>query len=647
MLMSIPRQPDKRKSLICLNERKIVKTISLKKRIALVAVAALGSSLVTVSSANAAAVGANDASAVASINLTTATASASRVVNTAIKVNVGVTTALLAASGTTIALKGALTSFPAGGFVQTTASNLTATGSAATLTGLGVATGSASGATLSLVNPDAQAATNVGVLAGSVASSATVGVGSFAFTPTVAGAYVLTVWNEASGGTTNVIDSTETRQTISITVAAADGYSAPLSTLYLGTSTTAADSTTDLLAVSAVKTAGTVAGNIRVNIKNTSGSNYAGQTVTASVTGPGLLAGATNAAANTAHTAVGTARVSSVTDTSGFVSFTVSSDGSAGTSVTTISVTDQVSGATTVLGSKTITFYGDASKLTATANKTVLRAGGGLTGGATGSTATVYNNLAARILATDIPAVIIKATDSAGNPVGGLTIKMRSADLTVANSTTSAGGDDVAGCLEDVKNATNVYSSGGTGFYNCAFTTPTTALTGKSTKVTFYILDPADPLGVAELTAVVDVTTGGTTPGTETVTFDKTSYAPGEAMVITRTCKDTAGNACADEVAAPAITFSKAVGGTAPAASTYVGGKRATSATAPTVFAPVIGGSFTATMTSGNAAASTVTATATVTDANAGLLTQIDALNAKIVALNALIAKIMKKLGVK
>ena len=37
----------------------------------------------------------------------------------------------------------------------------------------------------------------------------------------------------------------------------------------------------------------------------------------------------------------------------------------------------------------------------------------------------------------------------------------------------------------------------------------------------------------------------------------------------------------------------------------------------------------------------------TITDANAGLLTQIDALNAKIVALNALIAKIMKKLGVK
>jgi hypothetical protein len=118
-------------------------------------------------------------------------------------------------------------------------------------------------------------------------------------------------------------------------------------------------------------------------------------------------------------------------------------------------------------------------------------------------------------------------------------------------------------------------------------------------------------------------------------------------MVITRTCKDVAGNPCADGTAADKVVFSKAVGGTAPVASFYVGGKKATSATAPSVFAPALGGAFTAQMTSGNAAGDTVKASSSVTDANAGLLTQIDALNAKIVALNALIAKIMKKLGVK
>jgi hypothetical protein len=45
--------------------------------------------------------------------------------------------------------------------------------------------------------------------------------------------------------------------------------------------------------------------------------------------------------------------------------------------------------------------------------------------------------------------------------------------------------------------------------------------------------------------------------------------------------------------------------------------------------------------------ATTITTVPSVLDGNAALLTQIDALNAKIVALNALIAKIMKKLGVR
>jgi hypothetical protein len=65
------------------------------------------------------------------------------------------------------------------------------------------------------------------------------------------------------------------------------------------------------------------------------------------------------------------------------------------------------------------------------------------------------------------------------------------------------------------------------------------------------------------------------------------------------------------------------------------------------LFAPALGGSFSVNGTSSNTAETKISAAASVTDANAGLLTQIDALNAKIVALNALIAKIMKKLGVK
>jgi hypothetical protein len=607
-----------------------VKTISLKK-VAAVAVASLGFGLMSVVPVQAAQ---HSASLTTSINL----AKNSRNLYTAgstVMVNFGAVTVAGGSTADTALYVGVLTAYPAGGFVQVTASENVGGGSAGTLLG---ASQAGSGATLTVTS----------IKTASVTSSSTQGSGTFSWVPAVAGTYTLTVFNDADAD--SVIDPTESRQTQDVTITAAAGYSAPLSTIYLGTSTTAATASTDLLPVSASKTAGTVAANIRVATLDSAGNAYVGQTVTASVSGPGLIAGADNAAATTAHTAVGTARVSALTALSaGFASFTLASDGTAGTSTVTISVTDKVSGATTTLGSKSVIFYGSVTKLTSTANFKVLKAAGGVTGGTTGSSTTVYENLANRINATDIPAVIVKAVDSAGNPRGGLTIKIRSGDVTKGNSTTVAGADDTNGCLEDVLSVANVYSSGGTGYYNCALSTPTSAKSGDATTMTFYVLDPADVLGVAELTTVVNVTVGGTTPGTETITFDKTSYAPGEAMTITRTCKDTTGNPCADGTTAPSISFSKAVGGTAPGTSAYVAGvKSSTSSTGvASVFAPAVSGAFTANATSGNLAGSAITASSSVTDANAGLLTQIDALNAKIVALNALIAKIMKKLGVK
>jgi hypothetical protein len=202
-------------------------------------------------------------------------------------------------------------------------------------------------------------------------------------------------------------------------------------------------------------------------------------------------------------------------------------------------------------------------------------------------------------------------------------------------------------CNEDIKATANVASSGGSGFYNCQTTSSSGSKSGDKATLTFRIVDPAGD-GTTFLTSDVAYTIGGSAAtGTETIAFDKTSYAPGEAMVITRTAKDSAGNPVADGTASPNYSFSKAAGGAAPAAGTYVAGvsKSATSAATSGIFAPVTPGSFIVTATAANGA--TITATATVTDANAGLLTQIDALNAKIVALNALIAKIMKKLGVK
>ena len=571
--------------------------------------------------------------------LTAAAITATPTQGALVEVKFGMTLAALTASGGNstdyFSVKAALTSYPTGGSVAVTSQLAAAYTTTTAATPIVASAGT---------TPTIAAVANTSTVTGTLATEDTTAwsaqtktnIAGFKFTPTKAGTYVMTVWRDYD--VDDVIDPTEVQQTTSIVVAAASGYSPSLSTIYAGTGATVATSTTDLLPISSTKTAGAgQAANIRVALKNSVGAAYTGQSVTATVSGPGLIKCASVAAADTAEgNATGTLRAETVSDTNGFVTCRLDPDGTAGTSTVSIAVTDQVSGATTVLGSKSVTFYGSVAKLTATAYKTVGKASGGATGGSvTGATATNYLDLKNRVNSTDIPAVVIKATDSAGNPVGGLVIGGKSSDVTKVNSWTAENTNDDAteGCSEDVLSAANVYSSGGTGFYNCAFTTPSSAKSGDKATLTFRILDPSDPDGVAYLTADVAITIGSTTVATETLSFDKTSYAPGEAMVITRTAVDASGNPVADETAAPAVSFSKAVGGTAPGDSTYTAGKKVTSATAPSVFAPAVSGDFTAYMTSGNAAGSTITATATVEgDASASLA--LDAANAATDAAN-------------
>jgi hypothetical protein len=450
--------------------------------------------------------------------------------------------------------------------------------------------------------------------------------------PVVAGTYTASV-QVSVGGTYSGTGADTFTQAFTLTVNATSVYSNSLSQAYIvaGNAGTIATSTTDAVAVAVSKTAVTTnAGSILINAFKADGTAMTTPgTVTVTVSGSG---GLSSTFTNTTDTP--TAGQCSATTNARVVTFTgdavnnviLCADGTSGTGTYTISVTN-AAGVTTTLATKTVTFFGSVAKIVATPIFTIGKAAGGTTG----------SGVAARAAAADTPAVVVKATDSAGNVVSGLTISALSSDLTVVNSAITIAAD----------NGTSALTSGGAGFYNASFSTPTSATSGKTATLTFRILDPADVLGVAYLTSVVTLTIGGTTIATETLSFDKTAYAPGEAMVVTVTAKDSSGNPVADGTASPAITFSKAVGGTTPTTSTYVGGKKATSATAPTVFAPTIAGAFSALATSGNAAASAITAASSVTDANAGLLTQIDALNAKIVALNALIAKIKKKLGVK
>jgi len=474
-----------------------------------------------------------------------------------------------------------------------------------------------------------------------VTSSTTVGAGSFSFTPTIAGDYTLTVWNDASNS--GVIDLTETRQTINITVAAATAFSAQLSTAFVGASTLSAVDTQAQTADDEVRVSsatGTDGAMIGVKLKNTSGSAFAGASTldVQVISGPGLV----DAIAAGAAYADATARADTLALAAGTstANIAVTGDGTAGTSQIRIRVLDATTGASLgTIATKTVYFYGTVATLVATPTYTIARANATERGCAS-ATACIQDTFA------NTPFVVIKATDADGNLVPGLTVTGVSSNGAVIGSSTvvasttksntSAGAAAIAAGTQDPN---------GLGFYNASVAGAVGAASAATATVTYRTLLS----GTTYVTAAAVTFTIGGAVAKETLSLDKTSYAPAEAMIVTRTATDSAGNKPYDGQTANAVSFNKPQGGTAPGTSWYVNGTKvsAKSAAASALFAPVSGGAFIATMTSSVDGVTAITASSSVTDANAALLTQIDALNAKIVALNALIAKIMKKLGVK
>jgi hypothetical protein len=560
--------------------------------------------------------------------------------------------------GNQMLFQAAFTSVPAGGEVAISGA-LGVDGAAANTTATyptgwnGTAVAGAGTGQLELV----AAATTAG---STITSSATVGFGSFTFTPSKAGVYTMKVWHDTTATPDGIQSGTEISTSISITVVAATGLSTSASIVRMGSvglavtqnsaTTTLTNYTTTVDAVPRSAAKGTSAatnqiGQVGVVLVNADGSAAGNlHIVTADITGSGLVL-----CNNSGSAANGTVRSSvlTLTGTDNVAVCHINSDGTAGPGTVTISVTDSVSGTKTILGTETFTSYGDVAKLeVSTKNYTIGRAGftTGKAATARAAATTIGNSAAAATVTTTsgtstTPAFIVKATDSLGQAVS-----TTAAPVIVSGTTTVVTGGTCL--LDDGATATISSSTNGVGFYNCDFSTSASAASGAKSTLTIRVVDPAGD-GTTFLTTTLDVTVGGSI-STETIAFDKTAYAPGEGMTITRTAKDSAGNPVFDGAAAPAITFSKSVGGTAPGASIYVGGtKSSTSSGVQSVFAPSVPGAFTAIATSGNTAGSALSAASSVTDANAGLLTQIDALNAKIVALNALIAKIMKKLGVK
>jgi len=455
--------------------------------------------------------------------------------------------------------------------------------------------------------------------------------------PSIPGTYYLDV-TDAPGGT--YAASTDLTTTVTMTVTAASALSVGTSTAYgvLGNGTSAASSTTDLVPLTASKSlAATNRAAITVSLNDADGTAMAsGNTISVTVTGPGYIKWSTAntptadscSATPTYSATLGKAISAQATDAVG--TLYVCSDGTVGTASIKITVTDAFL-VSQVLATKSVLFYGTTTSLkVATKNFTIGYATGATTGAAaTARTATgEVTNAGALTTGTTTPAFIIKTYDSAGSLAGTTVPTVVSSNTAVVTSGTCA--------LDDGSSATYSSSTNGIGVFNCNFTTGPAAKSGDKATLTFRIVDPAGD-GTTYLSDTADVTVGGD-PYTESIAFDATSYDPGAKMAVTRTAVDSAGNPVADGSSVGAVTFNKAVGGTAPAAGFYVGGKKSASVTSP-VYAPSVDGDFVARMNGYKAgvALSEISATATVNAATGTSAAQgaVDAANEATDAANA------------
>ena len=683
MIVPNSHQPHAGNAQRRLNERKIVKTISLKK-VAVIAVASLGFGLLSVAPANAATgdltgkvICTSSSTAVDATTVAAATASTSSapatftvVAGSTFKCTVGqdtdyeaVTAIAYSGSDFTTALTGttwdatvasgsATTTDPTtaaavysdaapavdgtyylkisetGGtaaFIKVTVINMgaalgdgysstsgTATAASATKATLNGVAGPANTVTVTAVNQASGGIDGLITVSGAgakIASGGTVAADYLSTrlndtgtlttttvlvsTPT-AGTVTINYYEEVSAGAG--IFSTTASSTVTVTVnatALVGVYSAANTTSFLSNDQSAAESTTDDTVLASAAVSATAIARIDVTLKDGSSAALTSKTLSASVTGQALISNASDGSAK-AQVAVLTTHSST-----GVATLYIYGTGVGGTAAITIK-----DAAGTTITTKNVGTYGSVASLTATVAKNVTSGG------------------------TEANAVTVIAKDSNGNVVPSQGITLTSSDTTkiaTFTATSSSAAEVLAGTA-----SVGVTSISGFG------------------AVTLTITDTAT--GLIKTSATVNV--GADEAAAVTVAFDKATYAPGEKMTLTISAKDANAAAVGDSTTASSLSIvsSLSVQGTIPTATAFVLGKQAV-----TLYAPATPGAFTVSVKLSSSAAwatalddTTITAAATVVDANqSSLLTQIDALNAKIVALNALIAKIMKKLGVK
>ena len=411
--------------------------------------------------------------------------------------------------------------------------------------------------------------------------------------PSAAGTYVVTFYMQVSNNGAAATVST-TSVTWTVTVAAADTTAVGSSTSVLragnggatwGAGTSATSDSSVVVSRSSTRT--TPDGIIKITQRNAAGTELTGGTAP-SMRGESMTVTVTG---GTAWLTTGTDN-SATRPTTGVVSTTLAngsseriyvwSNNTAGTAtITTTTFTGLV------IGTETITFTGPVTGLAVTKSYNSMTAYGSIvrSGGRTSG------NL-----------VEITATDSGARAVGGLTLTCVSGSPSV-----------ITGC-------TVTASTDYPGEYYLAFSSAANSTSGSKATVTVRVVDPAVTTSTVYLTTTVDLTLGSTI-ATEAITFDKAEYSPGEGMVITRTAKDSSGNPVFDGATGVALTANKSLGGSAIAACTYYAGTCSTSTSALgkeltkfTTFAPAAPGAFTVSGLGGLLGGVLISATATVTD---------------------------------
>jgi len=391
--------------------------------------------------------------------------------------------------------------------------------------------------------------------------------------PTKAGAYVVKLVPAVTAGG-GVINTDGVTLTITVSQNPVTDTVVTSATSIL---TTAADTTTATdVVVTASKSASTQieVAYIKVTTKNANSSTVSGESYTAVVTGPGLLASGPLGTGPGSFPDVNQGRA--ITVKAGDV-VAVYPDGASGVSTITISAK---SGA--VLATETITFFGDVATLVTTVKLAVI--------GGTTAVAGVLN---------------VKATDSAGTNVSGI----QSFGVVSSDTTKIA-----------TVYATSVASyDATTGLY----TIPVTPVAAGSANLT-VTTNTSPSVTTGKSAAAVAVRVGSKTPAAVTVTLDKASYAPGEKATLTvaladATALDLVGSETYTAIfATGGITSSQALGqGSADLTGTGVisytaGGKKYT------IYMPIYEGDVTFSWTTGSTASAATTGLATANQAVAG-----------------------------